>query len=188
MPDWNERYRQGEHTSDEPHSLVIRFASGLNPGRALDLACGAGRHAIWLAERGWRVTAVDYSAVAIDIVRERAQANNVSIDCHVADLERHEFVLEPRAYDLIVVCNYLQRDLFASIREATRIGGLVIAVIAMVDNGVDPNIGPMNPAYLVRPGELRAQFEGWDLISDSEVNSGPEHRRPTAEIVARRLS
>jgi len=168
--------------------LVTRFASGLNPGRALDLACGAGRHAIWLAERRWHVTAVDYSEVAINIVRERAKASNVTIDCHIANLERHEFVLKPRTYDLIVLCNYLQRDLFASIREATRIDGLVIAVIAMVDDGLDPKIKPMNPAYLVRPGELRAQFEGWELISESEGNSGQEHRRATAEIVARRLS
>src|SRR2546422_4647992 len=59
VTNWDERYRQGEHTNDQPHPLITRFASKLAPGRALDLASGPGRHAIWLAERGWQVTAVE---------------------------------------------------------------------------------------------------------------------------------
>jgi tellurite methyltransferase len=183
MSDWNERYRRGEHTNDDPHPLVVKVASRLAPGRALDVACGAGRHAIWLAQRGWNVTAVDYSDTAIEILRERSRQHGVAVDPHIADLERHEFVIESAKYDLIVVCNYLQRDLFASIKEGTRIGGIVIAVIAMVDD--DPNVKPMNPAFLLNAGELRANFQGWTVLHDFEGRPpGKQPRRAVAEIVA----
>ena len=105
MTDWDERYRQNEHTDDRPHPLVVEFASKLVPGRALDIACGVGRHALWLAERGWQVTAVDYSRVAIEMLRQRSAKKGVEINSCVADLEQHEFVIEPGSYDLIVICN-----------------------------------------------------------------------------------
>ncbi len=186
MPDWDERYNRGEHTNDAPHPLVVEFASALDPGRALDLACGAGRHAIWLAERGWQVTAVDYSRVAIEILRRRAGEKGLVIDSRIADLERHEFIIEPDSYDLIVVCHYLQRDLFPAIKAGPRVGGFVIAAIAMIDD--NPDVKPMNPAFLLKPGELRAEFEGWELLHDFEgKRAGDERRRATAEIVVRRL-
>lgn len=184
MTDWNERYRQGEHLRDEPHPLVLQFAAPLSPGHALDIACGAGRHAVWLAQRGWRVTAVDSSAVAIELVQQRALDVGATVDVRLADLERHDFIIEPQTYDLIVVCNYLQRDLFPSIREGTVTGGIVIAAVAMIDD--DPNLKPMNPSYLLRPGELRAYFAGWDLLRDFEGKPGDNQRRAMAEMVARR--
>jgi SAM-dependent methyltransferase len=185
VTDWEQRYRDGQHIHDEPHPLVAGFVSQLAPGRALDVACGTGRHGIWLAGRGWQVTAVDKSRTAIQILDQRAREKSVRVETYIADLERHDFVIEPDSYDLIVVCNYLQRDLFAPIRAGTRIGGIVIGIIAMVDN--DPNIKPMNPAYLVRYGELRAEFEGWELIHDFEGKPPKDpYRRATAEIIARR--
>ena len=187
MTDWDTRYRTGEHTNDAPHPLVTDFASTWVPGRALDLACGAGRHALWLAEHGWDVTAVDYSRTGLEILNQRAQAKGLRIHSVCADLERHEFVIERDAYDLIVDCNYLQRDLFPAIREGVRMGGNVIAVIAMVDR--DPNIKPMNPAFLLNPGELRSQFEGWELLHDIEGKRSADcHGRAMAEIIARKTA
>jgi SAM-dependent methyltransferase len=183
MTDWDKRYQDGEHVSDEPHALVTEFASKRPPARALDIACGAGRHALWLAEHGWQVTAVDSSVAAIAILQKRAEDRGVPVHSIRADLERHEFVIEPEAYDLIIVVNYLQRDLFPSIRAGIRPGGAVIAVIAIVDD--DPHIRPMNPLYLLNPGELRAQFEGMKLIHDFEGKpAGDPSRRRNAEIVA----
>jgi len=183
---WNERYRRGEHTNEDPYPLLVQFISDLAPGRALDVACGAGRHAIWLAGRGWQVTAVDYSPAAIEILRERAMQTGLHINTRVADLEHQEFVIENAFYDLVVVCNYLQRSLFRSLKDGTRIGGIVLAAIAMVDE--DPNIKPMNPAYILNPGELRANFEGWRLLHDFEGKPrGDPNRRATAEIIAQRL-
>jgi tellurite methyltransferase len=184
MADWDKRYLQGEHLNDEPHPLIMKIASNLKPGRALDVACGPGQHAIWLAERGWAVTAVDSSRIAIEILQDRALARGIAIDSTIADLEKHEFAIEPESYDLIVVCKYLQRDLFPAIRSGTREGGLVIAIIAMVDD--DPQIRPMNPAYLLRPGELRSEFVGWNLIYDFEGKQAGNPSRATAQIAAER--
>jgi tellurite methyltransferase len=181
MADWDERYRDAEHLKHEPHPLITKYASSVTPGQALDLACGVGRHALWLAEHGWTVTAVDSSRVAIDFVQQQSRASGVAIQSVAADLEKHEFSIAPESFDLIVVCNYLQRDLFPSIRAGTRIGGLVIAIIAMVDH--DPAVRPMNPEYLLNPGELRAEFAGWRLLHDFEGKRG----RATAEIVAQCL-
>ena len=184
---WDKRYREGEHLNDPPHSLIVRFAENLQPGRALDVACGAGRHAIWLAENGWQVTAADSSPTALQILERRAHEKSLTINSVLADLEKHEFIIERSAYGLIVVCNYLQRDLFPSIREGTRVGGVVIAVIAMADN--DPEIKPMNPAYLLDPGELRAEFESWERIHYREGKpAAGRPRRAMAEIVVRRPS
>jgi len=186
MTDWDRRYREREHEIDEPDPIVTNFAGQIVPRSALDLACGTGRHAIWLGEHRWTVTAVDSSRVALDILQQRALERGVAVNVILADLERHEFAIEPESYDLIVVCNYLQRDLFPFIRAGVRIGGAVIAIIAMFDS--DPNIRPMNPAYLLNPGELRAQFQGWELVHDFEGKpAGNARGRMRAEIIARRL-
>jgi SAM-dependent methyltransferase len=183
MTDWNERYLRGEHLHDDPHPVVTRFAGSMAVGRALDVACGAGRHAIWLAERGWDVTAVDASRAAIDILRSRAEEKALAIETVVADLERAEFTIQPEFYDLIVVCNYLQRDLFPAIRAGVRSGGAAICIVAMTDD--DPDVKPMNPRFLLGPGELRSEFSRWKILHDFEGKpSGVRARRATAEIVA----
>src|SRR5438874_922339 len=96
--DWDERYRQGEAADEKPHPLVVDLVSKLKPGRAFDVACGLGRHALWLAGRGWKVTAVDSSRVAIEILRRRSAEQGLTIDSHVADLESHDFAIQPNSY------------------------------------------------------------------------------------------
>lgn len=185
MNNWDERYRRGE-LNDQPHPLVVQFAAQLPPGRALDVACGAGRHSLYLAQQGWQVTAVDSSKVAIEILCERARKIGISVNAQVADLQTGEFTIEPDTCDLIVNCCYLQRDLLPAIKAGVCVGGVVIAVIAMVDD--DSNVKPMNPEFLLQPGELRAEFNGWELLYDFEGKSTQKpERRAMAEIVARRI-
>ena len=96
---WNERYRLRERAAEDldaaPTSLVVATAAKLVPGKALDLACGRGRNALWLAEHGWEVTAVDGAHVAIEILRTRALERGLKINAVVADLENGEFEIEP---------------------------------------------------------------------------------------------
>lgn len=186
VADWDERYRRGEHATTEPSKLLVRVASSLTPGRALDIACGAGRHAIYLASRGWEVTAVDSSRVGIALLNERARANNVTLNTQIADLECSEFRIETEAYDLICVFYYLQRDLFPRLDEGLRRGGTFVAAIHMEDDS--PGIKPMNPDFLLQPGELRRFFSGWELDHYHETFScdtdAGDHTRRTAEIIA----
>jgi SAM-dependent methyltransferase len=185
VADWDKRYSRGENIIKEPLPLFVHLAHELKPGRFLDLACGTGRHAIFLAERGWQVTAVDASGVGIELAKEIARARGVEVDWRVADLERGEFEIEPEAYHLIGVFYYLQRNLFAQIRAGVKSGGTVVAAIHMIDES--SNAQPMNPDFLLQPGELRAEFSGWEIQHDYEGKpTEGGHQRCTAEIVARK--
>jgi tellurite methyltransferase len=159
MPrDWNMYYAIGEQEERPPESLLVQAIQGRLSGRALDLACGLGRNALFLAAQGWEVTAVDASPVAIDILRERA-SEGPPVHAVVADLESGEFVIQPDAWDLIVDCKYLQRSLFPSIRDGIRAGGFFVGVIPM--EGI-------NPAFCMDAGEGRELFAGWKLLHYEE--------------------
>lgn len=186
MADWDDRYSRGEHIITKPLPLLVSVVENLKPGRALDVACGAGRHAIFLAERGWQVTAVDASGVGVGLAKREARERRVEVDWRVADLERGEFTIERETYDLICVFYYLQRELFPQIRAGVSPGGIIIAAIHMVDDA--PDIKPMNEDFLLQPGELRAEFRGWKILHDYEGEPTEEgHRRRSAEIVARKV-
>jgi len=85
--DWDKRHAEraasGPH---EPSRILVAEADDLPPGRALDLACGTGRHAVWLAERGWRVTGVDFSEVALELARTHAAERGVALDAFRQEL------------------------------------------------------------------------------------------------------
>lgn len=160
-----------------PAPLLVEWAGQLTPGRALDLACGAGRNALYLAALEWHVVAVDTAPSGIRLLRERAAAARLTIETRVADLETGGFIIEPAAYDLICDFLYLQRNLFPRIREGVRPGGVIAAEILLRDD--QPH------SFVLEPGELRAEFDGWKILFYSEsVPAG--HHRPTARIIARR--
>lgn len=182
LREWEERYRSGEQVFETPAPLVVKVAEGLKPGAALDLACGAGRNAIYLADCGWKVTAVDGSQTAIGILRDRASQHGVEIDTRVADLERGEVVIEPDAYELICDCYYLQRDLFPSMKAGVRPGGILISIVHLADP--EQKQGTPRGAY---PGELRGFFAGWEILHYYEGMPAEScHKRAVAEIAAQR--
>lgn len=187
MPDWDERYRRGEHATKEPTPLLQRAVKDLTPGRALDIACGLGRHAIFLAERGWNVTAVDSSRVGIEKLQQRAREAGLTVDARVANLELGEFRIEPDGYDLICVFYYLQRDLFPEIRAGVKIKGTVVAAIHLNDE--KPAAQPSNPAFLLEPGELREVFRDWELQYYREGASDEQgHHHDTAYLISHKPS
>ena len=179
---WEERYRSGDHGREHAATiLVVEIAEKLTPGTAMDLACGAGRNALYLAERGWAVTAVDGSEKAIELVQQRAAARGLEVHTQVADLTAPEFIMLPDTYDLVLIAYYLQRDLFAKVKTAVRPGGVFVAIVHT------PDTGERWSAKRGRPGELRGFFNDWEVLWDYEGPSrDPAHRRAVAEIVARR--
>ena len=175
--EWDKRHRAAaEHDDATPLPLVVETASEMKPGRVLDLACGAGRNALWLAERGWSVTAVDGSPAAIELVRRRASARGVNVNAQVADLEKGEYVIEPSQWDLVLMCYYLQRDLFEPAKRGVVPGGVLVAIVLLGEG-----------RFSLKAGELRGFFSDWEILHDREGNPGdsPEHWA-AAEIVARR--
>ncbi len=189
---WNARYRRRDRAAGaQPLPLLTAAVNGVRPGRVLDLACGTGRHAVWLAERGWRVDAVDGAAAGIELLLARAERAGCRerILPHVADLEADPpaFAIAEGAYDLIVDCFFLHRPLFAAIRGGVRPGGLFVAALHLPAPG-----GERAHGYLLEPGELESLVTGWDwnlLHSKERVPSGggaSDHGLGVAEIVARR--
>lgn len=174
---WDERYRSNP-ANECVTPLLSHTVSALIPGRALDLACGAGRNALWLAAHGWQVTAADGSSAAIEILKAR----NPAIDARVADLENHEFTIGPDSWELIAILYYLQRDLFEPAKRGVVPGGIVIA-IAHIPEPADPQI----TRFRLAPGELAAYFHDFEILHQYEGPSrDPAHKRWVAEIVARR--
>lgn len=182
MPrDWDRYYAEAAHREPPPDPLLVEVAEWAAPGVALELACGSGSNAVYLASLGWRVTAVDRSAAAIGIVRERAAG--LAVTAVAADLERGEFGMAPDCYDLIANFYYLHRALFPHTRQGVRPGGLFVAAIHMADP--EATSGPHNPDFLLEPGELRCAFADWKISFYSEARL-PGRSRRAARIVARR--
>jgi len=129
-------------------------------GKALDIACGNGRNAIYLAQRGFAVSALDISSVALAEGRQRAQQQDLSIDWRQCDLEAGALVSGD--FDLIICFNYLQRSLFGPMRQALKPGGHVIFETYLMDQAA---IGhPKNPEYLLQHNELLDCFRGFRIL------------------------
>ena len=189
---WNARYaNHNPGVIEPPSSLLADAVAGLGAGRALDLACGAGRNAIWLARRGWRVDAVDGSGAALALVLANAERAGCRkrIAAHAADLEADppEFTIARAAYDLIVDCHFLHRPLFAAIREGTRPGGLFVAAL-----NLPASAGGREHGYVLQPGELERMARGWRwaVLHSAERTAKPSASNDLgiAEIIARRPS
>jgi tellurite methyltransferase len=174
MTKWDEKFKAGYGANGKPEPILIEAVSKIAPGHALDLACGLGRNSIYLANRGWQVTALDSSQVAVTSLPTQ-------IDAHLVDIESPDFQIPADTYDLICDTLFLYRPVFPKIRKALKPGGLFVAVIPMADET------PMNPAYLVEPGELQDLFSDWTILHyyEGKPNGDPARRR-VAELVARK--
>src|SRR5882672_2617084 len=182
---WDKRYRSGQRAAEDidaaPTALLVETAERLPPGKALDLACGSGRNAIWLAERGWNVTAVDGSPAAIEILRNRASERGIAVNTKVANLEKFEYKIEPASWNLIAICYYLQRGLFDPAKQGVVPGGVLISIAHITEPGEEPT------AHRLRPGEFERYFQGWEILHRREGKpNDAAHQRSVAEIVARR--
>lgn len=161
---WNQRYADRDLVwGAGPNRFVVEEISGLPAGRALDLAAGECRNAIWLAEQGWRVVAVDFSDVALAKGQQLAARRGVQIDVREADLSR--FVPDAGAYDLVLVA-YLHvpwetmRVVLSNAAAAVAPGGTFLLVAHDLSNLTEGHGGPQDPAVLYTPGQVAAELDG----------------------------
>lgn len=175
---WDRRYAgPGLVWSPEPNRLLVAQVGALPPGRALDLGAGEGRNAVWLAEQGWRVTAVDFSQVGLDTAERMAGERGMRLDLVRADLA--DYVPEPAAHDLVILL-YLQvpepllRTVLARAAESLAPGGTMLVIghdLANLDGGYG---GPQNPALLMTAEVVS------DALRDLEVERAERVDRPVA--------
>jgi tellurite methyltransferase len=178
---WNARYLEGRHAGEEPSLLLTSSEAHLpSSGRALDLAGGGGRHAIWLAKRGLEVTLADVSDEGLKLAQQRATAHGVSLHMVRADLETDPIPAGP--WNLIVLLHYLHRPLFAEIPRVLAPGGILFFVQPTTRN-LERHEKPPRP-FLLEEGEAPR------LIQDLEILRYEEdwlaEGRHDALIIARR--
>ena len=165
--DWNRKHGEaGRLFGAEPNRFLVAEVEGLNPGRALDLACGAGRNAVWLAEQGWTVTGVDFSDVGLASAAELAADRGVEVDWIDADLRTWE--PPAGAFDLVAVL-YLQipaeerRVVLARAAAALAPGGTLLVVGHDLQNLNGGYGGPKSPEVLLTPDEVAAELPGLEI-------------------------
>ncbi len=162
--DWNRKHGEaGPLFGAEPNRFLVAETGGLPPGRALDLACGAGRNAVWLAQQGWAVTGVDFSDVGLANARSLAAERGVEVDWVQADLL--EWSPPESGFDLVVVL-YLQlpaeerRAVLRRAAGAVAPGGTLVVVGHDLENLNGGWGGPKDPRVLFTPEEVAAELPG----------------------------
>jgi 2-polyprenyl-3-methyl-5-hydroxy-6-metoxy-1,4-benzoquinol methylase len=187
--DWNRRHGEaGPLFGVDPNRFLVAEVDGLAPGRALDLACGAGRNAVWLAERGWAVTGVDFSDVAIENARRLAAERGVEVEWLVADVEHWQPPVG--AFDLVVVLYlHLPAEESAPImsRAAAAVagGGTMLVVGHHSANIAEGTGGPQDPRVLFTPEQIAAELDGLVIEKAERVLRPVEGERDAVDALVR---
>ncbi|GJQ58879.1 MAG: methyltransferase domain-containing protein [Candidatus Scalindua sp. AMX11] len=182
---WNKRYSTKEYIyGKEPIAFLKENIHVLTKGKALVLAMGEGRNALFLARNGFDVDGCDVSDVAVKKCKVLAQENNIKINAFVADLEEYE--IATNQYDLITCIYYTQRDLIPQIKAGLKKGGMVLIETYSIDqlNYGDNAPGPKNPEYLLKHNELLDLFRDFHILSYREGEVAPQ--KTVASIIAQK--
>ena len=171
--DWNARYSGAELLwKAEPNRFLVEEVADLQAGRALDVACGEGRNAVWLAGRGWQVTGVDFSDVALSKARRMATDRQVAVEWVDADLA--EWAPPAGAFDLIIVF-YLQlpaeerHQVYGRMAGGLAPGGTFLVVGHDSENLTGGYGGPQDPRFLFSAPDVAADLPGFEIVKAEQV-------------------
>jgi SAM-dependent methyltransferase len=184
---WDERYAAAELIwTAEPNRFLVAEVNGLAPGRALDLACGEGRNAVWLATQGWEVTGVDFSRIGLDKAHHLAQQHQVSVEWIRADVTTYQ--PPPSRFDLVAIL-YLQlpaEPLAAVLGNAVRAlapGGTLLLVGHDTTNHARGYGGPQDPAVLYSPDDIVTNLDGLVIERAERVRRPVQTDHGTIEAI-----
>ncbi len=181
---WDERYSGHDYEPrKKPADLLTKWIGRLPRGKALDLACGSGRNSLFMAGKGYEVTAVDISPTAIKLARNKALEKGLKIEWVVADLDR--FLIRGR-YDVILGFFYVNKKMVPDIIESLNTGGILIYQSHMLPPV--PSEEPHRDRFRFQPGELRKLFSGLKVLDydESQVDEEGGRHSHIASLVARK--
>ena len=180
---WNQRYAEDSYRKSNPVSLLSDWLPEIPVGRALDVACGAGRNSIFMAEAGFQVDAIDIAREGLKDARKKADQQGLSLNLVEHDLdEPYPF---DNDYDLIVVLWYVNLELITQLCDCLAPGGYLLCEEHL--HSEQEVIGPHNPDFRVAPGALRKAVSTLDLLLFEEsVETIPEGGQvASARVIAR---
>jgi tellurite methyltransferase len=184
---WNERYDRNMYIyGKEPTAFLKQKMDGLKKGKALVLAMGEGRNAVYLAQNGFDVTGVDISEVAIEKCNELAKERNTTVNAVVVDLTDYDMGEEQ--FDLITKFYYYEPSIFPQVIDALKPGGMFILEQFSIDHlkyRETSRFGPSNPDYLVKPNELLEHFKLLRILyyEDTVVELDEGMHKGTAAVI-----
>ena len=179
---WDKTYDRKDYVfGKEPAKFLVEHVNRLPKGRALDIAMGEGRHAVYLAKKGFQVDGVDISSVGLRKAQKLAAENGVKIKTINADLNKYK--IRPGSYSVILNFYYLQRSLFPEIIAGLKKGGVLVFETNTTEQLKNPNGKDFEREYLLEPGELKRAFAELEILSYTESNDG---KNAVASLLARK--
>ena len=180
---WDRKYETEAYIfGKEPVGFLREHIDLLPRGKALDVAMGEGRNAVFLAKNGFNVDGCDISEIAVKKALDMAKENNVKIHAFVADLETYK--LPKDTYDVIACFYYLQRGLVPQMKEALKPGGMIIYETYTIENRERGLEGPKNKDYLLKPNELLDLFKDLKIIYYRELVLN--NKKAIASLIAKK--
>jgi tellurite methyltransferase len=161
---WNRKYRDKLNNliRPEPNGRLVQLAPYLKGGTAIDFASGLGGNSMYLAEKGYKVTAFDISDVAINYLQEQTAGTKLDVQAKVADLTKDSNVFTSQKYDVAILTYYLDRSLFPLIKEVIRKDGYLFFE-TFYENGTTVNQHISN-TYKLKSNELLSEFKEWKIL------------------------
>lgn len=179
---WEKRHAESPATESPPSAFLAKHAD-LISGRVLDVACGRGRNAIFLARRGNVVEAIDIARAGLLSARHAALAENLSLQLIQADVD--DFPLPVERYDAVINIRFLKRELFPALARALKPGGILVFETFLIDQMHSGH--PRNPHFLLRHGELRDAFHALEELEYEEgLFEAADGKAFLARLLARR--
>lgn len=180
---WDQRWQEKANDALSPDPWLERASPLLPKGSVLDIACGRGRNALYLAEKGFAVTGVDISETGLKLLRQEAGRRQLTIELLPVDLE-NTASLPTGPFDVIIDFFYLQRSLYPYIKTNVKPSGIV--VLRTFSSAGDYTAGMTDLSFHLHPGELLDIFNGWEILLHEEGLERSQKGGGLAGIVARK--
>ncbi len=183
---WDERFKgKGFAFGKEPNPFLKKHIRLLPIGKALDIAAGEGRNAVFLAQHGFEVDAVDISGVGLKKAKKLAGEFGVKINTDCADLNTYQ--IEKEKYDLIANLYFLRRSLIPKIKNGLKKGGRVIFETYILEQRNIGTEGPKDPKYFLKPNELLRLFKDFRVLFYREgIFKEGGRRKAVASLIAQK--
>ncbi len=184
---WDKRFRKKEFAlGKEPNPFLKRHIHLLPRGKALDIAAGEGRNAIYLAQNGFDVDAVDISEKGLKKAQKLAREKGVKINTFRVDLDRYQ--IEKERYDLIANFYFLKRRLIPRIKKGLKTGGKVIFETYIAEQRTLGVGGPKQAKYFLKPNEPFRLFKGFRILFYREgIFREGGRKKAVASLIAEKI-